>query len=77
MPAMSDERAEMFFDHLGAYVRDVTDRSALDEIPVITQEKIACVLDRDLDRLRAVIDYQKDGYYTTPVDEREGWLLAR
>lgn len=77
MPAMSDEKAEMFFDHLGAYVRDVTDRSALDEIPVITQEKIACVLDRDLDRLRAVIDYQKDGYYTTPVDEREGRLLAR
>ena len=76
MPAMSDDEAELFFDLLGSYVRDAIDRSALDEIPVINREKIVCVLNHDLDGLRAVIDYQQGGYYTTPVDEREGRLVA-
>ena len=76
MPAMSDEEQGLFFDLLGAYVRDHIEQSAIEEIPIINQEKIACVLNRDIDRLRAVVDYQKDGYYSAFVDECDGRLLA-
>lgn len=74
--SVSVQQANSVIDLINEYIDDQVDPSVFSELPIIVQEKYRCAREHNVKKLIELINYQYNGYYNAPVEEKNGRFFA-
>lgn len=68
---VSVERAEKILSIIRDYINSSVDESVFESLAIINQQKYRYIMDNNLNALIKLLDYEKNGYYAAPVNEKD------